>query len=191
MRTALVIVAIALLPTAGAAAEPLESGAAVELQLDSGLAKTLKREGVRLNSLKPAHAGEAGVADAVQSMKLTRRSALALNRLLGLRKVFRPGRSLGTGTARDRFEWLTVTGGEVTLTADSGFAEKLHSVDAEALPSSLSVPLYGGRITSALGGFVHAESGISLIQHDSSPYGEPFESAGEPLGTVSFVARTR
>jgi hypothetical protein len=247
MRTVLVIVAIALLPTAGAVAEPLESGAAVELRLNSGLAKTLKREGVRLSLLKPAHAGEAGltipvteslldphegggylylgggfkwrvgkrvatvrhllldlekqafvaavngtkmnvavlslqqatrngfdIADAVQSMKLTRRSALALNRSLGLRKVFKPGRSLGTATATGRFEWLTVAGGEITLAIDSGFADKLHSIDAE-LPMALD-PRMATLLNETMGA---AKGKPSLF------------SAGEPLGTVSFVAQTR
>ena len=52
---------------------------------------------------------------------------------------------------------------------------ELKSIDAEARPSSLSAPLYGGQITSSSSGLVYAESGISFVQHDSSPYGEPFD----------------
>lgn len=247
MRVIVAVIALVLLPTAGASAQSLENGT-VDLQLNAALTKKLKKEGARLSALKPArvsgsslslpvsegslepqdgngylyldggfrwragkrtatfrqlllnvekHALVAAVngtkmkvaelsppeatvsgfdvTDAVRSMKLTRRGASTLNRLLGLQGVFKTGRSLGTATATGRFESLAVTGGEITLTIDNAFAEKLKSVEAEARPTSMSMPLYGGRITSSLSGLVYAESGPTFVQHDVSPYGEPFD----------------
>lgn len=131
----------------------------------------------KVAELSPQQAAVNGfdVTETVKSLKLTAHGASMLNRLLGLREVFKAGRSLGTAATTGRFESFAVTGGEISLTIDSGFAEKLKSIDAEARPSSLSAPLYGGQITSSSSGLVYAESGISFIQHDSSPYGEPFD----------------
>src|SRR4051812_48629525 len=55
IKTALVLIALALVPAPGAQAQSLENGSA-QLQLNAGLAKKLKKEGVLLAALKPAQA---------------------------------------------------------------------------------------------------------------------------------------
>lgn len=55
IKTVLVLAVLALVPAAGAQAETLEGGSA-QLQLNAGLAKKLKQEGVRLTAVKPAQA---------------------------------------------------------------------------------------------------------------------------------------
>jgi len=264
IKTALVLLAFALVPAAGAHAQSLENGS-VQLQLGSGLAKKLKQEGVRLTALKPAQAKGRSVTlpvtegsleprygsgylylgggfqwragkktatlrrllfnpekhvltgvvngstiklaelapqqpsltnfdftDAVKSVKLTGRGATLLNRRLGLHGVFKAGRSLGTLTANGRLEYLQVSGGEITLTVDNAFREKLQSVEADVRPPTLTAAVEMGRITSSLSGFVTAgEPGLVILQHDTSPFGEPFDRAIGFLNTgISFESHT-
>jgi hypothetical protein len=252
LKVALVLAVCALLPTAGASAQPLET-AAVQLQLNSALAKKLKKEGVRLAALKPAHlkgrnvtlpatesslepGGGSGYlylggglkwqagkrvatvrrlllnvekhvllavvngstikladlapqqftlsgfdfTDAVSSLKLTGRGAALLNRRLGLSRVFKAGRSLGAATATGRFSALRLTGGDVALTVDNAFREKLRSVEAD-VRFPLPMTVQGGELTSALSGFVFAESGPQIFQHDTSAFGETFDRS------ISFI----
>lgn len=250
IKTVLVLLALALVPSAGAQAQSLENGSA-QLQLGAGLAKKLKQEGVRLTALRPAQAKGRSVTlpvtegsldprygsgylylgggfkwragkktatlrrllfnpekhlltaavsgstikladlapqqptltnfdftDAVKSMKLTGRAAATLNRKLGLHQVFKAGRSLGAVTASGRFEYLQVSGGDVTLTIDNAFREKLQSVEADVRTPTLTAAIEMGRITSGLSGFVTAgEPGLVIFQHDTSPFGEQFDRA--------------
>jgi hypothetical protein len=115
--------------------------------------------------------------DAVGSMKLTGRAAATLNRRLGVRGVFKAGRSLGAATAAGRFAELPITGGEITLSVDDAFRAKLQSVEAEVRPTTLSMPVQSGRITSSLGGFLGGESGLTFAQPNKSELGEPVERA--------------
>jgi hypothetical protein len=122
--------------------------------------------------------------DAVKSMKLTGRAASTLNRRLGLRGVFKAGRSLGSATATGRFQELQVTGGEVNLTIDDAFRKKLQSVEADVRTPTLSAAVEGGRITSSLSGFVSAENGLQFFQHASSEFGEAFDRTISYINTV-------
>jgi hypothetical protein len=264
IKTALVLLAFALVPAAGAQAQSLENASA-QLQLSPSLAKKLKKEGVRLTALKPAQAKGRSVTlpttegsleprygsgylylgggfkwragkktatlrrllfnpekhvltavvsgstiklaelspqqpaltnfdftDAVKSMKLTGRAASTLNRRLGLHGVFEVGRSLGAITAGGRFEYLQVSGGEVTLTVDNGFREKLKSVEADVRAPTLTASIEMGRITSGLGGAVTAgEPGLVIFQHETSEHGEAFDRAIGFLDTgISLESHT-
>lgn len=263
MKIALTLVALALLPTAGASAQSLENGS-VDLRLNAAVVKKLKKEGMQPRPLKPAHLNGLSlrlpvtessleprdgngylylgggfrwrvgkrvatfrrllfniekhalvaavdgttmkvaellpqqetvsgfdVVDAIKSMKLTARGASTLNHRLGLQGVFKAGLSLGAATVAGRFERFAVTGGEISLTIDSAFSEKLQSVEAEVRPSSLLAPLVGGQITSSLSGLVHAENGFIFVQHDVSRYGEPFDHFISFLNTyVSLETHT-
>jgi hypothetical protein len=255
LKAVLVLAACVLLPTAGASAQPIES-AGVQLQLNSALAKKLKKEEVRLVALKPAQlkgknltlpategllepGGGSGylylggglkwqagkrvatlrrlllnvekhvlvavvngstikLADlplqqftltgfdftnAVSSLKLSGRAATLLNRRLGLDRVFKAGQSLGAATATGRFSSLRLTGGDVTLTIDNAFREKLQSVEAD-VRFPLPMTVQGGELTSGLSGFVFAESGPQIFQHDTSAFGEAFDRS------ISFITTT-
>lgn len=250
IKTVFVLAVLSLVPAAGAQAETLETGSA-QMQLNAGLAKKLKKEGVRLTALKPAQAKgpsltlpategsleprsgsgylylgggfkwRAGkrvatlrrlllstekhalvavldgstiklaelspqrptltgfdLSDAVKSMKLTARGASTLNRKLGLPGVFKAGRSLGGVTASGRLEYLQVTGGDITLTVDDAFREKLRSIEADVRAPTQTAPIEIGRISSGLSGFLNAgEPGLNIFQHDVSPHGESFDRA--------------
>lgn len=130
--------------------------------------------------------------DAVKSMKLTGRAAKILNRRLGLKGVFIAGRSLGAATATGRFGELQTTGGQITLTIDNAFREKLQSIEADIRAPALTAPIEMGRITSGLSGFVTAgEPGVVLFQHETSEHGEPFDRAIGFLNTqISFESHT-
>jgi hypothetical protein len=255
LRVILVLAVCALLPTAGASAQPIET-ASVQLQLNSALAKKLKQEGVRLVALGPARAkgrnvtlpatesslepgggsgylylggglkwqAGKGVAtlrrlllnveknvlvavlngstikladlapqqftltgfdftDAVSSLKLTGRGAALLNRRLGLDRVFKAGRSLGSATATGRFSALRLTGGDVTLTVDNAFRERLQSVEAD-VRFPLPISIQGGELTSSLSGFVFAVNGLQIFQHYSSAGGETFDRSISFIGTT-------
>lgn len=122
--------------------------------------------------------------DAVKTMKLTGRAAKTLNRRLGLNGVFVAGRSLGTATATGRFQEIQTTGGEITLTVDNPFREKLQSVAADVRSPTVSSTIENGRLTSGLSGFVVAgEPGLTFVQSDASEHGEPFERTIRFLNT--------
>jgi hypothetical protein len=252
LRAVLVLAVCALLPTAAASAQPIET-AGVQLQLNSALAKKLKKEEVRLVALGPARVQGRNVTlpatesslepgggsgylylggglkwrvgkrvatlrrlllnvekhvlvavvngstikladlapqqftlagfdftDAVSSLKLTGRAAALLNRRLGLERVFKAGRPLGAATATGRFSALRLTGGDVTLTVDNAFREKLQSVEAD-VRFPLPISVQGGELTASLSGFVFAENGLTIFQHDSSEFGETFDRS------ISFI----
>jgi len=259
VKTALVLVALALVPAAAAQAQPLENASAT-MQLNGALARKLKKEEVRLTALKPAQAKGRNVvlpgtegsleprygsgylylgggfkwragkkaatlrrlilnvekraltavvngttmklaelapqlltvtgfdfADAVKSMKLTGRAASTLNRRLGLQGVFKAGRSLGAATATGRFGELQVSGGDLTLTVDDAFRQKLQSVEADVRAPTVSMPLQGGRVTSGLSASVMGENGLVFVQPNKSELGEPVERM---IGFITTYAST-
>jgi hypothetical protein len=115
--------------------------------------------------------------DAVSSMNLTGRAGSTLNRKLGLPGLFKTGRSLGTATATGRFVELQVTGGDITLTVDNAFRQKLQSVEADVRSPTVAMTAQGGRLTSGLSGFVQGENGFTFVQPGKTELGEPVERA--------------
>ena len=113
--------------------------------------------------------------DAVSSMKLTGRAASTLNRKLGLPGLFKAGRSLGSIAATGGFSELQVTGGEITLTVDNAFRQKLQSVEADVRSPTVSMATQGGRLTSSLSGSLSGEDGLTFFQPDTTEHGETFE----------------
>jgi hypothetical protein len=120
-------------------------------------------------------------SDAVKSMKLTGRAASTLNRKLGLQEVFKAGRTLGAAIATGRFGELQVTGGDLTLTVDNAFREKLQSVEADVRSPTVSMTAQSGRLTSGLSGFVTGENGLTFFQPNKTELGEPIER------TIGFI----
>jgi hypothetical protein len=243
-KVSVLLAALALLPAAGAQAEVFESGS-LQLKLSQGLAKSLKRQDVRLVALRPAKGGKGSltlpVSEAVieghfgggylalgggfrlragkksatvkrlllhtadhyltgfvngtkvklaslppqrasvgffdvevglDSLAMTPRAASILNRRLGLRKVFKAGRSLGAATADVRFSSYTIRGGQIDLAVDPSFRERLQSIEADVFEPSVSMPAQFGLIRSSLtGGFLSGEDAIAFHQQQ-----EPFEA---------------
>jgi hypothetical protein len=132
-----------------------------------------------------------GVDLAIKSMKLTARAASVLNRTLGLQGIFKSGGRLGSVSAIVHFEILTIHSGEVVLTVDEAFREKLASLEAEVRasgpaqttgtgPIAISMPLEGGQIApDASAGVLLGQGGPFLSQHD-----EPFDH------TIGFLYTT-
>ncbi|MGN6587770.1 MAG: hypothetical protein ACTHKT_09925 [Solirubrobacterales bacterium] len=129
-----------------------------------------------------------GVDLAIGSLKLSGRAASVFNRKLGLRGVFKAGRSLGSLTGVARVEFLTVRGGEITFTIEESFRQKLTSVGAFVGASGsatlrgtptvvVSTPIEGGQIApDASIGVLLSQGGLSFTQHD-----EPFDH------TIAFL----
>jgi hypothetical protein len=138
---------------------------------------------MKLAELAPQQLSLNGFAftDAVQSVKLTGRAASTFNRRLGLPGLFKAGRPLGSIVASGSFLELQVTGGEITLTVDDAFRQKLRSVEADVRAPSVSMPVQGGRLTSGLSGFVQGENGLTIFQPNKSELGEPVER------TIGFI----
>jgi hypothetical protein len=125
---------------------------------------------------------------ALRSLQLTPKAAKALNRKLGLDRVFKAGRSLGLATAVAHFEWLGVTGGEIVFTIEEGFRKKLTSVEAflgasgsatlrNAVLGEVAMPLEGGQVApDGSAGVLLSQGGLSFAQHD-----EPFDH------TIAFL----
>lgn len=138
------------------------------------LAATVEGAKVKLASLPPQRAliGIFNIEAILRSLKLTPKAAAAFNRELGLHGVFRSGRSLGTATAKVDFESLTVRSGQITLTIDDAFREKLEGVEATLSSSLVAAPIQNGQLERDLaGGFLSTEGGFSI-----APKGGPVNS---------------
>jgi hypothetical protein len=113
-------------------------------------------------------------------LRLTRRAAKLLNRRLGLNGVLKGG-PLAAADTVVRPERLTVSGGTIELSFDSGFRAKLDSLDVAistaeystlsgSPPQTLSLPIGGGSISPDLSrGVLLGESGFALRQDGPLP----------------------
>jgi hypothetical protein len=131
---------------------------------------------------------------ALKSLKLTGRAATAFNRRLGLDGTFEAGRPLGSATATAEFETLAIRGGEIALTLDPAFAQKLASVEVEAgpvwpatlfsaAPLTISAPLEPGQIApDGSDGVLIGLGGLALRQ--------PGEGGEEPIDHTISLIRT-
>jgi len=125
---------------------------------------------VKLASLPPQQAliGIFNVEVVLRSLKLTPKAAAAFSHGLGLDGVFKPGRSLGTATARVDFESLTVRSGQLGLSIDNAFREKLEGVEAVLSSSLVSAPIQNGQLRRDLaGGFLSSEVDFSIRPKDA------------------------
>jgi hypothetical protein len=137
---------------------------------------------LKLASLPPQQAliGIFDIEVIERSLKLTPKAAAAFNRELGLDSVFKAGGSLGTATARVDFESLTVRSGQLSLTIDNAFREKLEGVEAALSTSLVTAPIQNGQLSRDLaGGFLSGEAGFSI-----TPKGGPVNSG------IGFFALT-
>lgn len=117
-------------------------------------------------------------------LKPTAKAAAVFNRKLGVKRTFAVGRSLGSATGVAEFEWLTIRSGEITVTVDPSFEDRLTSVEATlgssgsakllgTFPTVLSVPLAGGQIApDGSTGVLLTEGGLAITQHE-----EPFNNS--------------
>lgn len=122
------------------------------------------------------------------ALKLTGRAAATLNRRLGLRGVFVARRSLASVSAVAEFEFITIRSGEISVTMDSRFEERLAAIETSvfgheagkvvsASPTVVSMPVSGGQIAPDLSlGVLLSNGGIGFVQHD-----EPFNH------TIAFL----
>jgi hypothetical protein len=132
-----------------------------------------------------------GLDLAIKSMKLTGRAASRLGGSLGLHRIFRAGGLLGSASAMAHFESLTIHSGEITLTLDEAFREKLASLETDigvsgsakmvgAAPTAISMLLESGQIApDASTGVLISQGGLVLSQPD-----EPFDH------TIAFLYTT-
>lgn len=135
---------------------------------------------------------------ALKSLPLTPKAAKRLNSKLGLDGTFKAGRSLGSATAVAHFEWLGVTGGEITITIDHGFQEKLASIEADVFPTTgakptgfsptvISIPLEGGQVSPDTSiGVLRGKGGLAFVE--SGPPPQP--SVSFPCTLISFESHS-
>ena len=122
---------------------------------------------------------------------MTPRAASTFNRRLGLHGVFKAGRSLGSASATTHLGSLTFSGGQIDISVDGTFREKLRGVEADVRSPTVSMPIQNGRIASDLTGYLSGEDGFTFLQHEVSEFGEPFDRTIGFLTTfVSFESHT-
>jgi hypothetical protein len=107
----------------------------------------------------------------LRSLKLTPKAAATFNRRLGLDGVFKAGRSLGSAEMLVHLESLRVSGGQINVTIDNAFREKLQAVEADVSSPALSVAIQNGQLGFGLkSGGLFGESGFTFIQKGKEPY---------------------
>lgn len=112
------------------------------------------------------------VTATLDSLAMTPRAASFFNRRLGLRGVFKGGRSLGTASARVQFSSYSTRGGRIDIALDGAFIAKLKEIEAEPSSPSITLPLEYGAVTRSLSsGFLTSEKAISFEMKD-----EPFDA---------------
>jgi hypothetical protein len=155
---ALALVFVAALP-ATASARVIISGGEAKLALDHGLVRQLEREGVDVAGIKPGTAGAGkgqstakiagthrilakhgalqsspagfGTRIRIPDLRLTSGTAGALNRRLGLRGVFRPGRRLGSLVIVAIQDSVEIAFGKIAMGGPGTAFSKLESLDVQ------------------------------------------------------------
>ncbi|MGN6815526.1 MAG: hypothetical protein ACTHK3_05510 [Solirubrobacterales bacterium] len=149
----------------------------------SGRVDGVKMQVARLSSLRATIDGFS-LDLGLNWLKPTAKAAAVFNRRLGVDRTFAVGRSLGSADAVAEFEWLTIRSGEIAITIDPGFEDKLTSVEAAiwssgsakllgTFPTKVSIPVEGGQIApDASTGVLLTQGGLDITQHE-----EPFDNS--------------
>lgn len=121
---------------------------------------------------------------ALNWLKPTAKAAAIFNRKLGVNRTFAVGRSLGSATAVARFEWMTIRRGEISITFNPSFEDKLTSIEATirssgsakllgTFPTKISIPVEGGQIApDGSTGVLLTQGGLAITQQE-----EPFNNS--------------
>lgn len=119
---------------------------------------------------------------ALRSLPLTPKAASTFNRRLGLDRVYKAGRSLGSVAATAHLESIRATSAQITIAVEGGFREKLQGVEADVVAPVVSMPAEGTIGSGLASGTLSGESGLAFRQPHETPFGEPFDYA---IGFIS------